>query len=129
MKDIETEADIAFFLERFYARVRQHPELGYIFDGIARVDWDTHLPKIARFWSSLLLGTHTYEGNPMRPHLLLAQRTPIHPEHFDQWLGLFSQTLTEHFAGERTQEALLRAQSIAAVMQAKLHRLGLLQPA
>lgn len=127
MKDIETEADIAYFLERFYARVRQHPELGHIFDGVARVDWPAHLPRIAQFWSSLLLGTHTYEGNPMQPHLRLAGQTPIRPAHFEQWLTLFGQTLTEHFAGERTHEALLRAKAIAAVIQSKMHRLGLLQ--
>lgn len=127
MNDIETEADIALFLDRFYARVRRHPELGYIFDEVARVDWPTHLPRIERFWSSLLLGTHTYEGNPMQPHLRLAGQTPIRPEHFRQWLGLFNQTLTELFAGERTQEALGRANAIAAVMQTKLDQLGLLQ--
>jgi hemoglobin len=126
MTDIETQADIDFFLERFYARIRQDPELGPIFDEVARVDWPTHLPKIGRFWSDLLLGTHTYEGHPMRPHLLLAQQTPIRPDHFERWLGHFSQTLSENFLGQRTQEALLRAKSIAAVMQSKLHRMELL---
>jgi hemoglobin len=128
MPDIETEADIAYFLEQFYARVRQDPELGPIFDGVARVDWPTHLPHIQRFWSSLLLGTSTYNGQPMRPHLALAQQTPIRPDHFERWLGYFGQTLDECFAGERANEARLRAQSIAAVMQSRMRLLGLLSP-
>lgn len=127
LRDIETEADIAYFLDRFYARVRQNPELGYLFDGVAQVDWPTHLPKIQAFWSSLLLGTNSYQGQPMRSHFELAQKAPIRPGHFDQWLALFSQTLAECFAGERANEARLRAQSIAAVMQSRLHLTGLLQ--
>lgn len=127
LRDIETEADIASFLDRFYARVRQNPELGYLFNDVAQVDWATHLPKIEKFWSSLLLGTNSYQGHPMRPHFELAHKAPIRPDHFDQWLALFSQTLTECFAGERASEALLRAQSIAAVMQSRLRLTGLLQ--
>jgi hemoglobin len=117
MHDIETEADIAFFLDRFYARIRQDPALGPIFNDVAQVDWPTHMPKIRAFWSSLLLGTNTYQGQPMRPHFELAQKTNIAPAHFEQWLALFRQTLRECFAGERANEALLRAQSIATVVK------------
>lgn len=126
MFDIETEADVARFVERFYERVRQDADLGPIFDDVARVDWPTHIPKITAFWSGLLLGTHTYRGQPMRPHLELAQKTPIRPAHFDRWLALFTQTVTELFAGERTEQAVIRAQSIATVMQSKLYVTGLL---
>lgn len=125
-RDIETEADIALFVAKFYERVRQDPDLGPIFDGVARVDWPEHLPKIERFWSSMLLGTGTYAGNPMPVHFDLSRKTPISPAHFTQWLSLFRQTLTAHFAGERTQEALLRAQGIAIVMQGRLAGMGLL---
>jgi hemoglobin len=128
MPDIETEADIAYFLSQFYSHVRQDPELGYIFDEVAQVDWPTHLPHIQRFWSSLLLGTSTYEGQPMRPHLALAQKTPIRPDHFERWLSYFEQTLDDCFAGPRAHEARLRAQSIAAVMQNRMRILGLLSP-
>ena len=125
-RDIETEADIALFVAKFYERVRQDPDLGPIFDGVARVDWPEHLPKIERFWSSMLLDTGTYAGNPMPVHFNLARKTPIRPAHFTQWLALFRQTLTELFAGERTEEALLRAQGIAIVMQGRLAGMELL---
>jgi len=127
LNDIESEADIAYFLDRFYERVRADVELGYIFDEVAKVDWLAHLPRVAAFWSGILLGSGTYQGNPMRPHFELAQKTPISAEHFDRWLALFTQTLNECFAGERTREALLRAQSIAAVMQSRIYTAGLLQ--
>lgn len=126
MTDIQTEADVAFFLERFYERVRQDPDLGHIFDEVAQVDWPTHMPRIIAFWSTILLGTYNYGGNPMRPHFELATKTPFTPAHFDQWLAYFQQTLTENFAGPRADEALMRAQSIAAVMQSRLYQMGLL---
>lgn len=127
LNDIKTEADIAFFLDRFYACIRQDPDLGPIFNDVAQVDWPTHMPKIRAFWSSLLLGTNGYQGQPMRPHFELAQKTSIRPAHFDQWLALFTQTLHECFAGERANEALLRAQSIATVMQSRMYQIGLLE--
>ncbi|WP_229376549.1 group III truncated hemoglobin [Fibrella aquatilis] len=126
LPDITTEADVALFVARFYERIRQDPDLGPIFNTVAQVDWPTHLPNIERFWSTMLLNTGTYTGNPMPVHFNLARKTPIRPAHFDQWLALFRQTLTEHFAGERTNEALLRAQGIATVMQGRLAGMDLL---
>ena len=126
LNDIQTEADVAYFLERFYERVRQDSDLGHIFDGVAQVNWPTHMPRIIAFWSTILLGTNTYGGNPMRPHFELAMKTSFTPAHFDQWLAYFQQTLTENFAGPLADEALVRAQGIAAVMQSRLYQMGLL---
>ncbi len=125
-RDIETEADITHFLSEFYARVRQDPALGPIFDDVAQVDWPHHLPRIAAFWSTILLGTDSYRDNVIAPHLALAQKAPITPAHFDRWLTLFTQTLAEHFTGPHTEQANIRAQSIAVVLQSKLYSLGLL---
>lgn len=126
MHDIETNADVALLVERFYARVRQDAELGSIFDDIAQVNWPEHLPRITAFWSTMLLNTGTYAGNPMRPHLDLARRTPLRPAHFDRWLDLFSQTLTDLFSGPRTDEARQRAQGIATVIRGRLYNADLL---
>jgi len=126
MNDIETEADVALFVERFYARVRQDDELGFIFDDVARVNWSEHLPRITNFWSSMLLNTGAYAGNPMRAHFDLAFKTPLRPAHFDRWLFLFSQTLTDLFSGPRTDEARQRAHGIATVIQGRLNNADLL---
>ncbi|KAB7733002.1 hemoglobin [Rudanella paleaurantiibacter] len=127
LRDIATEADVAFFLERFYERVRKNPDLGHIFDGVAQVNWPEHMPRITAFWTSILLGTDNYRGNPMRPHFELALKTPFTPAHFDQWLELFGQTMHECFAGECADQAMIRAQSIALVMQSRLYSMGLLK--
>lgn len=126
MHDIETEADVALLVERFYARVRQDAELGSIFDDVVQVNWPEHLPRIIAFWSTMLLNTGTYAGNPMRAHFELALKTSLRPAHFDRWLSLFFQTLTDLFSGPRTDEARQRAHGIATVMQSRLYSTGLL---
>ena len=77
----------------FYARIRQHPELGPVFGAhIDPDEWPAHEAKIADFWRNAILRENSYSGNPMRVHL---QTPEIKVEHFEMWLGLFDQTLSE----------------------------------
>lgn len=126
MTDIETPADIERLVGAFYARVRQDDQLGPIFDGVARVDWEKHLPHIATFWNTVLLGTGDYMGNPVTVHLTLGQKTLLRSAHFERWLALFIQTVDEQFVGLRAENAKIRARSIATVLQTKLYGAGLL---
>ena len=78
------EPMIARVVHGFYAKVRQDPLLGPVFD--ARVkNWDTHLEKMCQFWSSVALMSGRYHGSPMIKHLPL----PVDAAHFDRWLELF----------------------------------------
>ncbi|MBP1650377.1 MAG: globin [Bacteroidetes bacterium] len=112
LTDITTEEDIQLMVHTFYARVREDNTIGPIFN--ARIkDWDTHLQKLCNFWSTLLLCTRKYEGDPMSVHRGMA----IDTVHFNTWLSIFQQTIDELFAGETAQAAKNRAQKISAVMQ------------
>src|SRR5690242_10006707 len=73
----------------FYARVRQDGEIGPVFNRVIGDDWDTHLAKMCDFWSSVMLMTGRYKGNPMIAHMRLKM---VRPEHFERWLTLFRQT-------------------------------------
>lgn len=79
-------------VDAFYARVRLDPELGPIFND-AISDWPEHLEKLTDFWSSIMLASGRYKGNPMAMHL--KHRDRITPELFDRWLGLWAQTTDE----------------------------------
>jgi hypothetical protein len=58
IRDAEpTEANIRDLVYAFYDRVRADPLLGPVFDAKLDGRWDTHLPKMVSFWSSLVLGT------------------------------------------------------------------------
>lgn len=118
--DIQNRTDINQLLDLFYSRVRADEALGYIFDGVAKVDWPTHLPKIGDFWESLLFGTAVFRGSPMQTHIHLNEQTPLLPEHFERWLQLFHTTIDELFEGEKAEEAKNRAFAIASTMQYKI---------
>ena len=84
-----TEAMIGELVARFYGRVREDELLAPIFAAVQ--DWDEHLARLRDFWSSVVLTTGRYHGQPMRVHLPLA----LVGDHFDRWLDLFEQTARE----------------------------------
>lgn len=117
MDDIQDRKDIELMVVVFYEKVRADQLLAPVF---SHVDWPKHLPVMFNFWSSLLLGDKSYDGNPFQKHMGLA----IGREHFDRWLQLFHQTIDEHFTGFKAEEVKDRARSIAGVFQ---HKLGLMR--
>ncbi|MER1967657.1 group III truncated hemoglobin [Castellaniella sp. GW247-6E4] len=89
--DICTEDEITALVHRFYRRVRRDDVLGPIFD--AHIDdWDEHLERMVRFWSSLLRRTGSYSGTPMPRHIALPD---LRGDMFTRWLDLFRQTTDE----------------------------------
>jgi hemoglobin len=81
---------IKTLVHRFYAKVRADPVLGPVFS--ARIaDWDRHLERMCAFWSSVVLMTGSYHGQPMQKHNPL----PVSSAHFDRWLELFKETARE----------------------------------
>ena len=92
------ESSIATLVDRFYTRVRQDDILGPVFGEKIGNDWEPHLETMRAFWSSLMLASGRYKGNPMVKHLLLVPR--IGSEHFERWLGIWKQTTAELFPSE-----------------------------
>ena len=104
------ETRLPALLERFYGRVRQDADLGPVFND-AVDDWPRHLERLAEFWSSVMLTTGRYKGDPMMKHLVHAER--ITPDMFTRWLTMWEQTTREMLAPEA-----------ASAMQAKAHRIS-----
>ena len=115
--DILSREDIQILVDRFYKKVNADELLGPVF---GHVDWPKHLPVMYNFWSSMLLGDNTYQGNPFQKHIAL----PITANHFRRWLELFHNTIDEHFSGEKADEAKSRASNIANLFQFKLGLVG-----
>ena len=114
--DITNRKDIELLVNTFYENVRTNSVLGYIFDDVAKIDWETHLPKMYSFWSSILLGERSFSGNPMQKHIALSKITEMTDKEFSEWLHLFTVTVDELFTGEKANEAKLRADNIARLM-------------
>lgn len=110
-----TRADIERLVDAFYDKVQADPILDPVFNPAVH-DWPAHKATLVRFWSSVVLGTREYRGNPMaahRPH-------PIVDEHFGHWLALWRQTAHEVMDEADAELMYLHAQRIARSL-----RLGL----
>jgi hemoglobin len=115
MKDIENRNDIIHLVDSFYDKVKADELLAPIF---VHLDWPKHMPTMYNFWSSMMFGENSYQGNPFQKHIHLK----IDTTHFAQWLNLFQKTVDENFTGYNATEIKSRAQNIARLFQ---HRLGL----
>lgn len=104
-----TEEEITALVHQFYARIRQHPNLGPIFN--AHIDdWPEHLDKLVDFWSSILLRTGRFSGAPMPKHIALPG---LSAELFGQWLTLWRSTAAEQANAAMAEQAVTAAERIA----------------
>jgi len=110
-----TEPAIAALVARFYGKARQDPTIGPLFNEVV-ADWDEHLRNIADFWSSVMLTTGRYHGNPMAAHL----KHPIRPEFFSRWLELWHETTAELFPAEEAAQFGFKAERIAESLKLAL---------
>ena len=104
------EEMIRTLVHGFYARIREDEEIGPIFNGAIGDGWDAHLAKMCDFWSSVMLMTGRYKGNPMVVHSRLKT---VRPEHFERWLELFRQTARTVCPAEIAELFIGRAEIIA----------------
>jgi hemoglobin len=104
------ETQLEQLIPHFYGLVRADPTLGPIFNE-AVGDWPEHLDRLVAFWSSVMLTSGRYKGNPMAAHLKLAPR--ITPEMFQRWLALWAKATSETLAPP-----------IAAALQEKAERIA-----
>lgn len=109
MDDIDEE-HLTALVHRFYGRVRDDAALGAVFDQ-AISDWPRHLGKMVDFWSSVMLTSGRYKGNPMMMHL--KHKAHITPALFDRWLTLWTETTAE-----------VMPPAAAAALQAKARRIA-----
>ena len=118
--DIQNRADIELLVRSFYDKVKTDDTIGYIFNDIARVNWEKHFPVMFDFWENVLFYTGVYNGNPLVIHQHLNRVVPLKLEHFNQWNKLFTQTVDELFEGNNAMLAKQRALSISTIMQIKI---------
>jgi len=109
MYQTTSEESIAELVDTFYGRIRGDRLLGPIFDEAIGADWGPHLEKMKAFWSTVLLASRTYKGNPMITHLLLPRLTQ---SHFDRWLELWRETVHALCSENIAPAFIQKAQSI-----------------
>lgn len=109
------EAGITRLVHAFYARARTDWLLGPVFETAVH-DWPAHLDTLVRFWSSVLLRTARYRGNPMAAHRPLG----LGEAHFARWLALWDATARELLTPEQARHVFETAQRIGQSLQVGL---------
>jgi hemoglobin len=109
-----SEADIARLVPTFYARVRADEVLGPIF-GSAINDWPHHLENLQAFWSSVMLTSGRYKGQPMVAHVRHAEH--MTRENFARWLELWRQTTEDVLGAEAAAAFQEKAGRLAESLQ------------
>lgn len=127
MRDIEARNDIETIVNQFYDKVRADEVIGFIFNDIAKVNWEAHLPVMYDFWEFTALGTGSFTRNAMSPHFELNEKIKLMPAHFERWLKLFNETIDALFAGKNADTMKGRAQNIARLMEHKLNDMNQLR--
>ncbi len=105
------EPTLERLVRAFYGTAREDPLLAPVFAHVA--DWEEHLARIRDFWSSVVLQSGRYRGNPLAAHLPFA----LGPEHFARWLALFERTASAECAPEGAALIVDRARRIAQSLQ------------
>ncbi len=65
IRDLEGRAEIEQLVNQLLRRVRGDEVLGFIFNDVAKTNWETHLPKMYAFWETVVFRSGGYLGNPL----------------------------------------------------------------
>ena len=112
-----SEESIRLLVDTFYARIRLDPELGPIFTRAIPGDWQPHLNKMYAFWSSVMLHSGRYKGEPVARHRTVEG---IEFRLFERWLALFDETCGELFDARLREEFRGKAVRIAESLKLAL---------
>ncbi|MDX1679454.1 MAG: group III truncated hemoglobin [Akkermansiaceae bacterium] len=121
--DIEGKPEIVRLVDAFYEKVRNDELLGFIFDEVAAVDWNAHLPKMYAFWQTVLFRDGGFRGDPIGKHARLVPLTHMGREQFDRWLKLFREAVDELFQGENAEHIKRCAEDMANVIHSRINKI------
>jgi hemoglobin len=114
---VVSEEQIRLLVDAFYDKIRADPELGPIFQRVIVGEWGPHLAKMYDFWSSVILTTGHYKGNPVAVHPRIEG---LEIGLFDRLLALFGETCDEMFESATAGHFRVKAARIAESLKLAL---------
>lgn len=115
------ETAIRELVERFYTRIQEDDLLGPVFARHMSADWPEHLDRMVDFWSSVLLASGRFRGNPRAKHDAIPG---LNADHFDRWLELFEEEVMNLFPEHVGQDILGRARRMRVVLDRTSHNVS-----
>lgn len=116
-----TERNIERLVDTFYAKIRADKDLGPIFFRAMGDDpemWKPHMQTMYDFWSSIMLNSGRYSGNPLQKHRELP---PFDRALFDRWLDLFKKTAWQIYKEEVANHFIKKSERIAESLKLGLY--------
>ena len=107
------DGTIKLLVDHFYAIVIKDDVIGPVFHKALGTDinqWQSHLLIMYRFWSSVMLTSGRYKGNPVAVHKKLEG---IEAEMFTHWLSLWDGACDDIFESNQAAAFKARARAIA----------------
>jgi hemoglobin len=121
LPDIASTADCERLVRAFYGKAMEDERIGWIFTDVAHLDLEAHIPVIASFWATNLLGAKSYSGGAFGPHARLHEKAGgLGKEHFERWLVLWCQTVDEFFDGPIAAAAKVHGLRVANAFYGRL---------
>lgn len=108
------DAALAHLVPAFYARIRTDEVLGPVFNAAIH-EWPGHLEKLTAFWSSVMLTSGRYKGQPVPAHL--RHKEAMTAANFSRWLSLWRETTAELMQPEAAAALQAKAERIAESLQ------------
>ena len=118
--DIIGEVEITKVVHTFYDRVGVDEKLGPIFNEVVKIDWESHLPLMVKFWRTIMFGDGGYQGNPLMAHMKWAGAVKMNDKQFQHWLGLFLQTIDDLYAGPNAEMMKMRSANMATMLPRRI---------
>ena len=120
-ESVITDESITLLVHDFYSKVRADKDLGPIFANAIGDDdtqWGPHLQRMVDFWSSIMLTSGRYHGNPFQKHKDLPA---FDISLFDRWLELFAETAAELYNQENADRFIEKSSRIAESLKLGLY--------
>lgn len=120
-ESVITDESITRLVHDFYSKVRADKDLGPIFANAIGDDdtqWRPHLQRMVDFWSSIMLTSGRYHGNPFQKHKDLPS---FDISLFDRWLELFAETAGELYNQENADRFIEKSRRIAESLKLGLY--------
>ena len=120
MVDIVSRGDLVTLVNTFYDRVRRDDTIGHIFNTIIGDDWSVHLPIMYTFWNTVLFGAEGYKGQAVGKHVEIDRKIMLHPEHYNRWIALWTDTVDVLFEGPNAESVKQKARTMLQLIQFKV---------
>lgn len=118
--DLDTRSEIHDLVVYFYREIVFDEFLDHVFEDVAQVDWNVHIPRLIDYWCGVLLRQPGYDGMVLASHHDVHDLEEFTPEHFETWFAMWVRCVNERWQGPLAERAKSHAAHMVRVMSRKL---------